>query len=275
MQALLILVISQAVIGLADEEVLKVSARDSYLEAYQDSKSALKKTAEKKNDRFYPVYPGPENNYNPPNGPLASQYGPPVSQYGPPSPQYGPPSPQYGPPSPQYGPPQYGPPQYGPPPYGGFAEPQYGPPSQNLQVFYGVPHAMVNIWDKILEKIKWKLDLFTFGKILLKLVIFKKIVSLIAILCLLLFIPKLKHKKLFLGGASEDDRGLERSSADDRLRDMAVFVNEAIDQFRTSTKARSLPSCDTKYCESRTILRKVEKMSYEKLAQLYMNETQD
>ncbi|XP_066245513.1 uncharacterized protein [Euwallacea similis] len=261
MQVLLMLVISLAVFGLADEEVVKVSARDSYLEAYQDSKNALKKNAEKKNDRFYPIYPGPENNYSPPNGPLASQYGPPV--------------PQYGRPSPQYGPPQYGPPQYGPPPYGGFVEPQYGPPSQNLQVFYGVPHAMVNIWDKILEKIKWKLDLFTFGKILLKLVIFKKIVSLIAILCLLLFIPKLKHKKLFLGGVSEDDRGLERNSVDDRLRDLTVYVNEAINQFRTSTKARNLASCDTKYCESRKILKKVEKMSYKKLAQLYINETKD
>lgn len=47
----------------------------------------------------------------------------------------------------------------------------------------------------ILDKFKFKLDLFTLGKILLKIVIFKKIVSLIAIICLLLFIPSLKHIK--------------------------------------------------------------------------------
>ena len=49
---------------------------------------------------------------------------------------------------------------------------------------------MFSIWDKL----KFKLDLFTIGKIILKLVIFKKVVSLIAILCLLMFIPTLKHK---------------------------------------------------------------------------------
>lgn len=47
----------------------------------------------------------------------------------------------------------------------------------------------------ILDKLKFKIDLFTIGKIILKLIIFKKIVALIAILCLLLFLPSLKHKE--------------------------------------------------------------------------------
>lgn len=98
------------------EEVLKVAARDSYLDAYQETKSASQlQKAEKKSDRLFPVYPGPVDNYG------NSQYGPPAPQYGPPANQYGPPAPQYGPPANQYGPPA---PQYGPPPtYGSFAEP--------------------------------------------------------------------------------------------------------------------------------------------------------
>lgn len=67
----------------------------------------------------------------------------------------------------------------------------YGPPVPIYGPLYEVPHAMLGFFDKL----KFKIDLFTIGKILLKLVIFKKIVSLIAILCLLLFIPSLKHHK--------------------------------------------------------------------------------
>lgn len=40
-----------------------------------------------------------------------------------------------------------------------------------------------------------KLNAFTLAKILLKLVIFKMIVKFIAVICLLLFIPKLEIKK--------------------------------------------------------------------------------
>jgi hypothetical protein len=44
----------------------------------------------------------------------------------------------------------------------------------------------------ILSKIKAKLNLFTLGKILLKLVIFHKIVKFFGLICLLLFLPSLK-----------------------------------------------------------------------------------
>ncbi|XP_030748859.1 formin-F-like [Sitophilus oryzae] len=229
------------------EEVLQVTARDSYLDAYKESRADLNKSnkeikVNRKSGVVFPVYPGPSGSGYEPEG---VQYGPPAPQYGPPGPQYGPPGPQYGPPGPQYGPPG---PQYGPPPsppysppspsYGGsFAEPAGYPPApvygspQNLQVFYGVPHAMVSIWDKLWEKIKWKLDLFTLGKILLKLVIFKKIVSLIAILCLLLFIPSLKHKKLFPSGDHE-----ERSSEKDPLNEITSFVTGAIDHYNNMNR---------------------------------------
>ncbi|KAL1490829.1 hypothetical protein ABEB36_013456 [Hypothenemus hampei] len=153
----------------------KVSLRDSYLDAYQE----LKNKAQKKSDQVYPAYSG--NQYGPIQSPTY-QYGPPVRPLGQ----------EYGPPPPS---------QYQPSPNGLYGEAQYGPvygqpAAQNLQVFYGVPHAMINVWDRFLNTIKWKLDVFTIGKIILKLVIFKKIVSFIAIICLLLFIPSLKHKKV-------------------------------------------------------------------------------
>lgn len=78
--------------------------------------------------------------------------------------------------------------------------PIYGP-------LYEVPHAMLGILDKL----KFKIDLFTIGKILLKLVIFKKIVSLIAILCLLLFLPSLKHHKESSDNSSNEDVIMMRS----------------------------------------------------------------
>ncbi|KAJ8931514.1 hypothetical protein NQ314_015587, partial [Rhamnusium bicolor] len=198
---LILSVVFSAVFG-EEEKVFKVAGTDSYLEAYKvshgDSVNDLLDNAVKKSDREY-IEPGgyPYSNSQPQyggsfgsSGPSAPNY----NNYGPPSPQYNPgaaygppnPGPVYGPPNPGpvYGPPNP-PPVYGPP----APAPMYGPPS-SVQVFYGVPHAMLSIWDKL----KLKLDLFTVGKILLKLVIFKKIVSLIAILCLLLFIPSLKHK---------------------------------------------------------------------------------
>lgn len=53
-----------------------------------------------------------------------------------------------------------------------------------------------------------KLNAFTLAKIILKLVIFKMIVKFIAVICLLLFIPKLEIKKGNKGSSeSGDDDG--------------------------------------------------------------------
>lgn len=94
--------------------------------------------------------------------------------------------------------PSYGPPQYEPP------KPIYTaavvPPTIH-QVYYGHSAPQNNYpvaWEGpredhwLLNKLKIKLDFFTIGKILLKLIIFKKIVKFIALICLLLFLPKLQ-----------------------------------------------------------------------------------
>lgn len=109
--------------------------------------------------------------------------------------------------NPVYGPPIYGPPQqaYGPPPlppsgYGAPLGPSgYGYPSGYGQMGYGLP----GHW--LLDKLKLKLDIFTVGKILLKLLIFKKIVKFFAIICLLLFLPKLKHDNGDSHGSGEEN----------------------------------------------------------------------
>ncbi|KAL3276456.1 hypothetical protein HHI36_011837 [Cryptolaemus montrouzieri] len=167
------------------------SINDSYLEAYTETKNL--------NSRNPPVVKGNrreiDTGYPYPGFPTGPQYNPvyiPQKNYGSPS-SYGPPQPVYGPPQPVYGPPQ---PVYGPP------QPIYGPPSQPSN-FNGLPYSLI---ESIIDKFKFKLDLFTIGKIILKLVIFKKIVSFIAILCLLLFIPSLKNKNMMQMPQMEDDQ---------------------------------------------------------------------
>lgn len=139
--------------------------------------------------------PSESNSYLPP-----SSYGPPIkypepsynsiNTYGPPSQSYGPPAQNYGPPLPNYGPPIHKP-----------LPPVYGPPKPT----YGVPYTAPGL--SFLDKLSLKLDILTVAKILLKLMIFKKIVTMLAVVCLLLFIPKIIH---FKKGASnfndEEDR---------------------------------------------------------------------
>ncbi|RZC39825.1 transferrin, partial [Asbolus verrucosus] len=136
---------------------------DSYLDAYVESHG----TPAKSDREYTEPYPFPPSQPGYQYGPPKYAYGPPVapvhkyklkklSNYGPPVPVYAPSAPAYGPPAP----------------------------------VYGAPHGMLGLLDKF----KIKLDLFTLGKILLKIVLFKKTVSFIAILCLLLFLPSLKHK---------------------------------------------------------------------------------
>ncbi|XP_011188185.2 uncharacterized protein LOC105215769 [Zeugodacus cucurbitae] len=86
---------------------------------------------------------------------------------------------------------------YGPP------SPVYGPPTIHQPVIYQ-PR---DHW--FLEKLKKKINLFTIGKIILKLLIFKKIIKFIGVICLLLFLPKLKH-------LIKDDMSMEESSGERR-----------------------------------------------------------
>lgn len=122
--------------------------------------------------------------------PKSSSYGPPSPSYGPPASSYGPPASSYGPPSSSYEPSHH--PIYSPVPtihqiYYGHSGP---PPSHGHYPAAGWEGPREENW--LLNKLKFKLDFFTIGKILLKLIIFKKIVKFIALICLLLFLPKLQ-----------------------------------------------------------------------------------
>jgi hypothetical protein len=128
------------------------------------------------------TYNSPPNTYGPPSPSYlpSSNYGPPSSSYGPPSTGYGPPSNSYGPPVQSYGPPA---PVYGPPKP---LPPVYGPP---LKPSYGIPYTAPAFG--LFDKLALKLDILTIAKLFLKFLIFKKLVTMLAVVCMLLVIPKL------------------------------------------------------------------------------------
>lgn len=130
---------------------------------------------------------------------------------------YSPPKPNYGPPSSEYG---TGFSSSAPYPPSSYGHPVYGPPKPiNMYNYAGPPHAY-NLPDEhwLLDKLKFKLDLFTIGKLLIKLIIFKKIVKFIALICLLLWLPKFqsKHMKMDELEDAEDDE--DDDEEDDRRR---------------------------------------------------------
>uniref|UniRef100_A0A1B0CS33 Uncharacterized protein n=1 Tax=Lutzomyia longipalpis TaxID=7200 RepID=A0A1B0CS33_LUTLO len=127
-----------------------------------------------------------------------------------PKPIYGPPT-SYGPSAPVYGPPT----AYGPPT--GFY--RAGPPKYYAAVHHRTPT------DWLLDKLHFKLDLVTIGKIILKLIIFKKIVKFIAILCLLLFLPKLN----MMGSSSTD-----HNNHHDHDYDISVFRKFNVDESKNA-----------------------------------------
>ncbi|XP_026481675.1 uncharacterized protein LOC113388517 [Ctenocephalides felis] len=74
---------------------------------------------------------------------------------------------------------------------------------------YGVPYQAPGFFDKLKMKFNW----YILGKLLLKLILFKKFVKFAAILCLLFIIPKLKK------GKNDDE--------EDRSRMFSVMSNDA------------------------------------------------
>ncbi|KAL4716179.1 hypothetical protein ACJJTC_013956 [Scirpophaga incertulas] len=143
------------------------------------------------------TYNSPPNTYGPPSssyGLPSNSYAPPSSNYGPPSSSYGPPAPIYGPPAQTYGPPA---PIYGPPKP---IAPVYGPP---LKPSYGIPYTAPALG--FLDKLSLKLDILTIAKLLLKFLIFKKLVTMLAVVCMLLVIPKLISFKKDDPNASTDE----------------------------------------------------------------------
>lgn len=126
--------------------------------------------------------------------------------------EYGPPSTGYGSPAP------YPPTSYGSYPSG--PAPVYGPPKPiNMYNYAGPPHAY-NLPGEhwLLDKLKFKLDLFTIGKILIKLIIFKKIIKFIALICLLLWLPKFQSKHMKMEDEDEDEVEDDDDDDDDRRR---------------------------------------------------------
>lgn len=154
------------------------------------------------------TYNSPPNSYGPPS----NSYGPPSNNYGPPAQSYGPPS-NYGPPAQTYGPPAN---VYGPPikPL-----PVYGPPNPT----YGVPYTAPGFggfgMSALLDKLHLKLDILTIAKLMLKFLIFKKIVTMIAVVCFLLVIPKLINFK--------KDQSPEGNFDEDRRFDSGEFYHSA------------------------------------------------
>ncbi|XP_035895514.1 uncharacterized protein LOC118504740 [Anopheles stephensi] len=204
--------------GRAAETEEAKNAKDSYLAALKNSHKIntlpYKGTPIRISRGDYNIVPSSSYDYSVPS----ANYGPPTGNelYQPaPHKEYGPP------PKPVYGPPK---PIYGPPP----------PPPPSGPVSHGMPYFSPENW--LLSKLKFKFDLFTVGKILLKLVIFKKIVKFIALLCLLFFIPTLKPSGG--GGHSEESSEEDRRRSYDlqydyeqRLGEMTKFALTALEAF--------------------------------------------
>ncbi|XP_047522427.1 COPII coat assembly protein SEC16 [Pieris napi] len=254
---------ASAIVGPVANGTKSVSKTDTYLDAYSKTRVEAEKAkqgvviitakdGEKKisnrDDSFsgYDYTPsysssdsfsssGPSNSYVPPSsyGPPVkfesdityssppNTYGPPATNYGPPASNYGPPTASYGPPSPAYGPPaqSYGPPVHKPYP------PIYGPPKPS----YGVPYTAPGFG--FFDKLSLKLDILTIAKLMLKFLIFKKIVTMIAVVCMLLVIPKLISFKKDKGGDNPDEderkfgsRNLLELTSAQQLLERAMYV---------------------------------------------------
>ncbi|CAH1728415.1 unnamed protein product [Chironomus riparius] len=171
----------------------------------------------------YPTYESP-NSYpsspSVPSAPSGSGY-----TYTPPN-NYGPPSVSF-PTAP--GSSSYYPNSYMPPP----PAPQYGPPT-------GIMETVQKGHEGFIEKLIKKIDLVLMSKALLKLIIFKKIIKFIAVICLLMFIPVLKKKfEESAGGSGNEDE--ERKSklldsyadVDFRVKEVANFALTAIEAFES------------------------------------------
>ncbi|CAK9794628.1 hypothetical protein ANTPLA_LOCUS55 [Anthophora plagiata] len=247
-------------------EISTASSRISYASPDQDSFSMFPSDSYSLPARPSGDFAGGKNTYGPPQPPRGT-YGPPYNDY---SSSYG----DYGAAAGSYSPAQQA---YGP------ATPGYG---AGVSYGHGVPHGMsepVHLGFPSID-FSWpfalKLNAFTLAKILLKLVIFKMIVKFIAVICLLLFIPKLEIKKKGnKGGMSNDDededegrRVIEGESRMwERLNLLTAVVNDALEQHRDASESRS--ECSTLGCRvRRDFAREQTWPDYEQLLRSYILE---
>ncbi|KAK2579341.1 hypothetical protein KPH14_008292 [Odynerus spinipes] len=178
-------------------------------------------------------YGGPQNSYSPPS----SNYGPPQSNYGPPQANYGPPSHAYG--APAYPQQSYG------PPGNSYLPHQQG--YDNAPADYGTPYGHSSSLIEFPRiDLSWpfalKLNAFTLAKILLKLVLFKMIVKFIAVICLLLFIPKLEIIKQPNKDDAEEEEGralFKPSTAWERLNLLTEVVMNSVEKYAVQNEAGS------------------------------------
>ncbi|KAL6262926.1 hypothetical protein P5V15_005714 [Pogonomyrmex californicus] len=204
-----------------------------------------------------PNVPSPTDSYSQsfrPSMDYSDRYSVPQNSYGP-SQNYGPPnnSPSFYPQISSHGPPgNYLPPQQG-----------YGPSihtSASTPV-YGAPYALPDVAHfSLLPSIDLglplalKLNAFTIAKIILKLVIFKMIVKFIAVICLLLFIPKLEIiKKKVSNNKDDDDEERNFSSpyaSSETLNNLENVVRSSVEKYEVQNDARSnsTEKCTTLVC---------------------------
>lgn len=151
------------------------------------------------------AYNSPGSSYSSSDSPHSSTFGSPAHTYGAPASNYGTPASAYGAPHNSYGAPanSYGAPSqsYGSP-HSAYGIPASYYPAPTMEMPMHAQKSSAGHW--LISKILKKFDIILMSKILLKLIIFKKIVKFIGIICLLFFIPTLKKK--FVGEDSEEER---------------------------------------------------------------------
>lgn len=130
--------------------------------------------------------------------------------------------------------------EYGLPSY---PKTEYGPPTYNFKPIYGAPihHPVYRVpqhhYDYLpsptysaprdnwfsLDKLKFNFDMYTIGKILLKLLIFKKIIKFMALICLLLFLPKFQSDSTSTTVVHDEGRQLNAKCKDIRTWSNRIY----------------------------------------------------
>ncbi|XP_046828940.1 uncharacterized protein LOC124428664 isoform X1 [Vespa crabro] len=214
----------------------------------------------------------------------------PENSYGPPQTNYGPPQSNYGPPSQTYGVPVR-PQQFDELPFGNSYMSHQQGEARGYDSSAGIPyeHTGSSLIEFPRIDLSWpfalKLNAFTLAKILLKLVLFKMIVKFIAVICLLLFIPKLEIiKKANKDEAEEEGRVLFSSStAWERLNLLTEVVINSVDNYmaqnedgRYEERSKNDEDCSTIMCRlRRTFLYKESWRDYVELFKSYLLEEKE
>lgn len=106
----------------------------------------------------------------------------------------------------------------------------YGPPQTPIynapppSFYKPAPPLPYHSHDYFWEKLKSKISLFTIGKLLLKLLIFKKIVKFIGVICLLMVLPKIKNLFNDNMNTSMEDEGISSKIVETDKGKINTFV---------------------------------------------------